>query len=116
MIPSRVLASGLNSLSSLNIGGDVDSGATATGTTSSDAYQIVSVYTQFTTVDASTGAILPTTETGMELMIANDGAHTLTVYPSSGTIDGASSVSIAAGKRRIFYGMTLTTLVSLLGA
>jgi hypothetical protein len=49
-------------------------------------------------------------------VVANDGANSLTVYPASGTIDGAASVAIATTKRRVFVGTSPTTWVSVLGA
>lgn len=117
MIPSRVLGSGVNSLSSLCICGDAATGLTAAGTDATDALEIVNVYSQVTTTAASTGVILPDTETSETLLVANDGASTLTVYPQSGsTIDGGSSVSIATGKRRFFIAVSPTIWVSLLGA
>jgi hypothetical protein len=48
--------------------------------------------------------------------VANDGANSLTVYPASGTIDGAASVAIATTKRRVFVGTSPTTWISVLGA
>ena len=117
MFPSRVLASGVTSLTSLNICGDSSAALTATGTNLATAYKIAAVYTQFTTVAASTGAVLPTTEVGELLIVANDGANSLTIYAQTGsTIEGASSYSLAAGKRVIIYAITLTKWLAILGA
>ena len=117
MFPSRVLASAFNSLQTLNVCGDSSAGLTATGTNLATALPIVSVYTQFTTVAGSTGAALPTTEIGELLIVANDGANSLTIYPQTGsTIEGASSYSLAAGKRVIIYAITLTKWLAILGA
>jgi len=117
MIPSRVLASGLNSLTSLCVCGDGVTGLTATGSSAADALAMTSVFNRVTTTGASTGVILPTTEMGADVVVANDGANALTVYPQSGsTIDGNSSVSIAAGKRRVFFGFSNSLWISLLGA
>ena len=117
MIPSRVFTSGLNSLSVLSICWDGVTDLTATGSTSSDALALTSVFNQVSTTAASTGVMLPSTEMGEDIVVANDGANTLTVYPQSGsTIDGSASVSIAAGKRRIFFAFSNTLWISLLGA
>lgn len=92
---------------------------TAAGTTISDATTLSADYNRFSTTAASTGAKLPVCAEGACVVIANDGAQTLTVYPSSSgaaTIDGATTVTIATTKRRIFYGVTATVWVSVLGA
>lgn len=115
--PSRVLISSFNPLQTLNICGDTGDNLTASGTNAATAFPIVNVFSRFGTVVASTGALLPVAEKGMDLAIANDGGHTLTVYARSGsTIDGASSVTIDATKRRIFIATSLTVWVSILGA
>lgn len=118
MIPSRVLNSGItNPLLALNICGDGVPALTATGTDLATAFPIASVWNQFGTVALSTGAALPTTENGIFLAIANDGLQTLTVYaPTGSTVDGSASVTIAAGKRRIFWTVSTTIWLSLLGA
>lgn len=116
MIPSRVLGAGVNSLVSLCICGDGAVGLTATGSSATDALVLSSVFNRLTTTAASTGVKLPATEMGADIVIANDGANTLTVYPQSGTIDGSASVTIAAGKRRIFFGFSDSLWISLLGA
>lgn len=117
MIPSRVLSSGVNSLSSLCICGDGATGLSAAGSSSSDALVLTSVYNEVSTTASSTGVQLPTTEMGASVMVVNDGANALTVYPTSGsTIDGGSSVSVAASKRRLFFAFSNTVWFSLLGA
>lgn len=117
MIPSRVLGSGVNSLSSLCICGDGVTGLTAAGSSASDALVLTSVYNHVTTTAASTGVQLPATETGETIVVANDGVNALTVYPPTGsTIDGAASVSLATGKRRFFFAVSPTIWLSLLGA
>ena len=116
-IPSRVLGSGVNSLSTVSICGDGVSGLTATGTTAADALQLTYVYNYVTTVAASTGVKLATTENGELIVVANGGANTLKVYPQTGsTIDGAASKSISASKSGIFVAVSLTAWISILGA
>jgi hypothetical protein len=51
------------------------------------------------------------------MVVRNDGANALTVYPQTGgTINGAASDSIAAGKAHLFFGTSATAWVSLDGA
>lgn len=104
-------------MTSLCLSGDGATGLTATGSSASDALVLTSVFNQVSTTGVSTGVKLPSTEMGADLVVANDGANSLTVYPQSGsTIDGGSSVSIATGKRRVFFGFSNTVWISILGA
>jgi hypothetical protein len=77
--------------------GILTNSATATGNSQGTALALPSDFVVFTTVAASTGAILPTpldvgTGTppagvvlaGDEIVVVNHGASTLTVYPQSG--------------------------------
>jgi hypothetical protein len=92
-------------------------GATATGTNLATAYALTSTYTQFSTVAASTGAVLPAAGVltlGKELVIWNDGANALTLYANTGdTINGVASQSIAAGsKMRVVCANTTVWKIS----
>lgn len=83
---------------------------TATGSTQATAFPITTCSTEFTTVAASTGAILPATglnvSTGDILAVFNQGASTLTVYPPVGFKIGLAAtnagVSVASGKSALF--------------
>lgn len=115
--PSRVLAAGSSPLLSTTICGDVGNTLTAAGSSASDALQLSAVINRVSTTAASTGVKLSPSETGAMVVVANDGANSLTVYPATGaTIDGAASVAIATTKRRIFFGISPTVWVSVLGA
>jgi len=97
-IPSRVLAAGNAPLSTETICGAVASGLTATGTNLATALQLSADISVVATTAAS-------------------GASSLTVYARTGqTVDGAASVAIAAGKERIFFGISPTIWLSHLGA
>jgi hypothetical protein len=49
--------------------------------------------------------------------VFNNGANSLTVYALTGsTVDAGASVAIAAGKERIFFGISPTVWLSHLGA
>lgn len=115
--PSRVLAAGNAPLSTEVICGDVATGLTATGTTAANALPLSAVVNVVATTAASTGVILPPAEAGAQVVVFNNGANALTVYPQTGsTIDAGASVSIATGKERIFFGASPTVWLSLLGA
>jgi hypothetical protein len=75
---------------------------TATGSNQGTALLITAMQSRFTTVAASTGAILPVAVAGMDLTIINAGANGLQVYGNgTDTINGtagATGVTLAAGK------------------
>ena len=110
-IQKKLSGSGFAPLQVTNIIGDHDYGETATGSNAGTAFSIGACNTYFTTVGASTGAILPpgntgganTNSLGDEYMIVNRGANTLTVYPpSGGTINNGASVTISANALSYF--------------
>lgn len=118
-IPSWVLASGNSPMATQAICGTGADALTSTGSSITDALQLSAVYNTVSTTAASTGVKLPVCEAGAMVVIANDGASTLTVYPSSSgaaTIDGSTTSTIATTKRRIFFGTTAAKWVSVLGA
>jgi hypothetical protein len=118
-IPSRILGSGISPLATRSIAGTASTGLTATGTTAATALQLSTSYNVVSTTTANLqGVKLLQTENGASMVVANNAAtNTIVVYPPTGsTIDGAASVQIATGKRRVFWGTSDTTWVSLLGA
>lgn len=118
-LPSRVLASGNSPLATTTICGSATTALTATGSSITDALQLSAEVNVVATAAASTGVKLPVCENGAMVVIVNDGASTLTVYPSSSsaaTLDGSTTASIASAKRRIFFGTSGSTWVSVLGA
>lgn len=80
---------------------DVAEGLTAAGSAQGDAYEIAAKINVFGTVASGTGAVLPALVAGQEIIVQNNGANALLVYPASGgTIRGESedgAISIAAG-------------------
>ena len=81
-------------------------GLTATGTSQATAYQLPggAALVEFDTVASSTGAALPFCIAGQEFLLYNNGAQTLTVYPSiannpvtaaQDTINNTTSVTVA---------------------
>jgi hypothetical protein len=116
-LPSRVLGSGVNSLSTVAICGEGVDGLTAAGSTRSNALQISSIYNSIDTAAAGTGVLLPPTEMGAQIFIANSGASSIKVYPyeSTSTINGTTSASIDKDHVSIFFAVTNTMWYSLNG-
>ena len=79
---------------------------TAAGTVVGDAYTMAAgQFYRFDTVAAGTGAKFHASSAlpGVTLMVHNNGANALLLYPnSSGTIDGGASYSLAAGAVKQF--------------
>lgn len=115
--PSRVQGAGQSGGATTAICGDVSAALTATGSSATDALQLSAVVSRVSSAAASTGVKLPAPEAGAMMVVRNDGAETLTVYPPTGsTINGSASDSIAAGKANLYFGTSGTTWVSLDGA
>lgn len=114
-IPSRVLGSGVNSLSTIAICGDGNGSVTAAGTSAGSATQLTFVYNNITTTGAGAGVKLPQTEQGETIQIVNSGANVLTIYPydTNSTINGAASLELLAGGSALLSATSNTTWVSL---
>ena len=116
-IPSRVLGSGINNLSTVAICGDGNAAVTAAGTSAGDATAITYVYNNITTVAAGAGVKLPPTEMGETIIVRNGGANPLTVYPydAGSSINSAGSGLINAGCSAMFYAVSNTVWEELQG-
>lgn len=116
-IPSRVLGSGVNSLSTVSICGDGNAAVTAAGTSAGDAAAITFVYNNVTTTAAGAGVKLPPTEMGETIIIKNGGANALTVYPYSAasTINNAGFGTINPDCSALFYAVSNTLWEELQG-
>jgi hypothetical protein len=116
-IPSRVLGAGAAQLMTVSICGDGSASLTASGTTSTDAYQIVKVYNVFTTVASGAGAKLPPTEEGEVIYVTNNGANALNIYPyeATTTIDGGVPSIVNVGCSAIYFAPTRTSWQGLQG-
>lgn len=116
-IPSRVLGSGVNSLSTLCICGDGNASAVAAGTSAGDATQISYVYTNVTTTGAGAGVKLPQAEMGATIIVKNGGANPLTVYPydANNTINNAGFGTINADCSAMFFAVSNTLWEELQG-
>ncbi len=96
------------------------SGLSGAGTTQGTATPITKQTNQFTTVAASSGAVLPSPEPGEFIFVANSGANALNVYPASGhsinALAANAAFSLAVGKNVIFWAATATRWYAILSA
>lgn len=90
---------------------------TATGSVQGDALVLTANITNFTTVAASTGCILPSATGVAPYMVTNNGANALSVYPAVGEmINGGSAnaaFSVTNAKAASFYPHGNTWIVIL---
>jgi len=116
-IPSRVLGSGVNSLSTVSICGDGNASVTAAGTSAGDATQLTFVYNNVTTTGSGAGVKLPQTEMGETIIVRNGGANALTVYPYStgSTINSAGYGTVNPDCSAMFYAVSNTLWEELQG-
>lgn len=98
---TALTGSGFSVEQAKSIAGTGAQGLTATGTNQATALPIDSHHNAFTTVAASTGAVLSSTLTpGDDVYVYNGGAQTLTIYPAGAidTIDNGASATIVTLK------------------
>ena len=116
-IPSRVLGSGVNSLSTVSICGDGINNITAAGTSAGDATQLTYVYNSIVTTPVNSGVKLPNCEMGATIFVANTGAHTVKIYPQDGnTINQTTSATVAQNHTSLFFAVSNTEWYNLNGA
>lgn len=92
---SNLTGSGLPGLAAQAIAGTSSSALTATGTTQATAYFLSADINTFSTVAASTGAVLPIGNQGDRITVVNNGANALAVYPPVGGGLGNQSTNTA---------------------
>jgi hypothetical protein len=116
-IPSRVLGSGINSLSTVSICGDGASAVTAAGTSAGNATELTHVYNNVSTVGSGEGVKLPPTEMGETIIVRNGGANQLTVYTydAGSTINNAGTGLINIGSSALFFAVSNTVWEELQG-
>ena len=116
-IPSRVLGSGVNSLSTVSICGDGNASVTAAGTSAGNATQLTFVYNNVTTVGSGAGVKLPQAEMGETIIVRNGGANPLTVYPysASDSINNAGFGTVNTECSAMFYCVSNTLWEELQG-
>lgn len=116
-IPSRVLGSGVNSLSTVSICGDGNASVTAAGTSAGNATQLTYVYNNITTVASGAGVKLPPTEMGETIIVKNTGANPLTVYPydTGSSINNVGFGTINVDCSAMFFAVSNTLWEELQG-
>ncbi len=116
-IPSRVLGSGVNSLSTVSICGDGNTSVTAAGTSVGNATQLTFVYNNITTAASGTGVKLPQTEMGETIIVRNGGANPLKVYPydANSSINSAGFGTVNADCSAMFFAVSNTLWEELQG-
>lgn len=108
----NLMGSGVSAPAARAMRGSMQAGntaQTATGNNQATAFPIAADITEFSTVAASTGAILPNGPRqyrGDTAFVANQGANALAIYPpvgfQIGTAGVNAAVSIPAGKTAFF--------------
>jgi hypothetical protein len=97
--------------------GDGVDGLTAVGSTRADALQLTRIYNSVDTAASGTGVLLPPTQMGETIFIANSGANTIKVYPydTGSTINQTTSASIASNYSSILFAVSATQWYSISG-
>lgn len=111
-----LIGAGVTHLAADELGEDVATGLSATGSVIGDAYAISAEVSRFETVALNTGAILPGANVGKTYYVKNDGANALDVYPhdASGVINGLSAGApaiVAAGELAICKRLSQTNWI-----
>lgn len=116
-IPSRVLGSGVNGLSTVSICGDGNASVSAAGTSAGDATTLTYVYNNVTTVGAGAGVKLPPTEMGETIIVKNTSANPLTVYPydTGSSINNVGFGTINPDCSALFFAVSNTLWEELQG-
>jgi hypothetical protein len=116
-IPSRVLGSGINGLSTVSICGDGNASVSAAGTSAGDATTLTYVYNNVTTVGAGAGVKLPPTEMGETIIVKNTSANPLTVYPydTGSSINNVGFGTINPDCSALFFAVSNTLWEELQG-
>lgn len=88
----------------------IATGISAAGTTQGTATALTKSLNEVTTVSVSQGVVLPSPEAGEILLVANQGANALNIYPASGhsinNLSANTAQSLAIDTRRIFFAVT----------
>lgn len=86
---------------------EIAEGLTAAGSAQGDALALTAKHNVVSTAAASTGVRLPALAAGLVIVVKNNGANALNVYPASGeTILGATqdaAISIATGGEWVMF-------------
>jgi len=120
-IPSRLVGAGLPPLAANTICGDATTGLVALGTNNTNAVALGATINVVATTAVGTGGLLPTPEVGSNIVVVNEGANALLVYPGTGARINALVVttggfSIPTGRTVMFIGSTGVNWYALLSA
>lgn len=89
---NRLTVAGISAIAADAIQGTVANNLTATGSTQATALSLPADINKFTTVAASTGALIQPSNSGDSGTVYNGGANALLLYPPvGGTINGLSA-------------------------
>jgi hypothetical protein len=119
-VRTNMAGAGMPGQQSRAVTGIITVAAVATGTTQATAYALQTDITQFGTVAASSGAILPgsgliTVSEGDIYEVFNGGANALAVYPYTGfainSLAVNTALSVPAGKSATFRYLGLVNSV-----
>ncbi len=95
----------------------VSDALTATGTTQATALTLADDWNWVTTAAVNSGVIIPQLQPGQSILVQNDGANTLSVYPpGGGTIDVGlprAAYALPAGKMQVFRFFTTSQIKSM---
>ena len=85
-------------------------GISAAGTTQATATTLTASFNEVTTVAAGQGVILPTPEAGEIILLANQGASALNIYPASGhsinNLTSNSPVTVASNSSKLLFAIS----------
>jgi hypothetical protein len=114
-------ALGLAAPLALNLGGQGNTSQVASGTTNADATALAGDLVTLATVAAGTGVILPAMNQGDWVVVGNQGANALLVYPPSGGQINAltrttGGFSVTAAKAASFYCVSAAQFIAILSA
>lgn len=118
MLKESLVRSGMHTMQAEAIQGRVAAGLTATGANQGAALPLVHALSVFSTVAASTGALLPAkASVGDRFEVSNHGANALLVYPPVGGTIGTgaanASFSVAVNTTRAFRKVSATAWTAL---
>jgi hypothetical protein len=89
----------------------------AAGSTQATATALTKSFNEVTTVSSGQGVVLPSPEAGEIIMVANQGANALNIYPESGhsinNLSANAAQSLATDTRRLFFATSSSKWYSL---
>jgi hypothetical protein len=96
---------------------NIGTSISAAGTNQATATALSNVFNVVTTVASGQGVVLPSPKAGDVVIVANQGANALSVYPASGhsinNLSTNTAQSLAIDTRRIFFAVTNSKWYSL---